>query len=228
MADYGSTKEKLILHHCPETRSMRSLWLAYELGLDIKVVTYGFGDELRSPEYLGVHPLGRVPSIQIGESILFESGAITEVLCEQYDNDQLFRAPSTPERPEWLQWLHYAETMTVHAANLTQQFIALNKPELRSPVIIKLEKRRLEKALEVIETSLNGRHYMLASGFSAADISIGYSLHVARLFTDLAEYKRTNDYYTRLSLRPSFQKSLPTPNDPHRFYRESFYTLDDT
>lgn len=207
---------------------MRSLWLAYELGLDVEVVTYGFGDELRSPEYLGVHPLGRVPSMQIGETILFESGAITEVLCERYDNGQLFRAPHTPERLEWLQWLHYSETVTIHVANLTQQFIALNKPELRSPVIIKLEKRRLEKAIEVIEASLQGRHYLLASGFSAVDISIGYSLHVARFFTDLTVYKRASDYYGRLSLRPAFQNSLPAPNDPHRFYRKPFYELDNT
>lgn len=220
--------EKLILHHCPEARSMRSLWLIYELGLDVEVITYGFGNDLREPEYLAVHPLGRVPALQLGKDILFESGAITEVLCERYDKRALYREPDHPERAEWLQWVHYAETITVHAANLTQQFIALNDPELRSPVIIKLEKRRLEKAFEVIEACLEDRNYMLVGGFSAADISIGYSLHVGRLFTDLKAFPKTYFYYKGLASRSAFLRSLPAPDDPKRFYLSSRYVLENT
>ncbi len=219
------TTEKLVLHHCPEARSMRALWLIHELNLSVDVVAHAFGDELRTPEYLAIHPLGRVPCLQIGDETIFESGAITQVLCERYDDGSLHRAPDHPERAQWLQWVHYSETMAVHAANLTQQFIALNAPELRSPTVIKLEKRRLEKTLEVVETRLEHRDYLLDSGFSAADISVGYSVHVARLFTDLELFPKTNAYYRRLAARPAFQKSLPANDDPMKFYKSRFYTL---
>jgi len=205
----------------------RTLWLLEELGLQFELKSYGFGADLRTTEYLSIHPLGRVPSLEIDDAVHYESGAITEYLCEIIGDTVLFRGPGTTERFLWLQWLHYSETITVHAANLTQQFIALNSPELRSPTVIKLETRRLEKALEIVETALNNQQYLLPSGFSAADISIGYSLHVARLFTDLSQYENIQIYYNRLSTRPAFQKSLPAKNNPHRFYLKDRYRLED-
>jgi len=218
---------KLVLHHVPEARSMRTLWLLEELGLKFELKSYGFGSDLRTTEYLSIHPLGRVPSLEIDNIVHYESGAITEYLCESIEDTALFRGPGTKERYQWLQWLHYSETITVHAANLTQQFIALNSPELRSPTVIKLETRRLEKALEIVETALDNQQYLLPSGFSAADISIGYSLHIARLFTDLGQFPNIQIYYTHLCSRPALQKSIPAKNNPHRFYLQDSYRLED-
>ncbi|MGB1034621.1 MAG: glutathione S-transferase N-terminal domain-containing protein, partial [Primorskyibacter sp.] len=48
------------LHHCPQTRSMRSLWLLHELGIPFEVVTHGFDKTLRDPAYLALSPAGRV------------------------------------------------------------------------------------------------------------------------------------------------------------------------
>ena len=60
------------------------------------------------------------------------------------------------EHAEWLQWLHYAETIAVHGASLVQQNIIIAE-EFRSPLVIKLESRRLEKTLEVLDSHRNGR-----------------------------------------------------------------------
>ena len=52
------------LYHADGTRSVRSLWLLNELGLDFELVTLAFSMEaLRAPEYLAVSPLGRVPCL---------------------------------------------------------------------------------------------------------------------------------------------------------------------
>jgi len=45
------------LHHCHETRSMRSLWLLNELGLDFEVAVYPFDKTLRSDQFLTLHPV---------------------------------------------------------------------------------------------------------------------------------------------------------------------------
>jgi len=216
----------IILHHCHESRSMRSLWLIHELQLDVEVITHGFGADLRTAEYLSIHPLGRVPCLIDEDVTLFETGAITEWLCQKYDEKhRLGRPHDHAERFEWLQWVHYSETIAVHCANLTQQFVVLNDDTLRSPTVIKLEKRRLEKAIEVIDHLLASRDYLLASGFSAADVSVGYSLHVAKLFTALNNFPRVADYYQRLASRPAFKKSLPAQDDPKRIYIKSDYCL---
>lgn len=216
----------ITLYHCHEARSMRSLWLINELGLDAEIITLSFGEELRSDEYMSHHPLGRVPCLIDGEVTLYESGAISEWLCEQYDNQNLWRAPDSPERAEWLQWLHYAETICVHAASLTQQQIVIFDPALRSPTVRKLETRRLEKAIEVIEAQLSDREYLLESGFSAVDIGVGYSLHVGGLFTDLSVFPNVSRYYQRLAERAAFQKSLPEPGANNLIYTEENYWLE--
>lgn len=216
----------LTLYHCQEARSMRSLWLINELNLDAEVITLSFGEELRSEEYMSRHPLGRVPCLVDGDTTLYESGAITEWLCENYDTKNLWRKPGDPERAEWLQWLHYAETICVHVASLTQQQIVIFDPELRSPTVRKLETRRLEKAIEVLETQLENQDYLLKSGFSGADIGVGYSLHAGRLFTDISVFPNVSRYYERLSKRPAFQLSLPEPGATNLIYTEENYWME--
>ena len=195
------------LYHCAGARSMRSHWLLLELGLEFELVTLGFSmAALRAPEYLAISPLGRVPCLVDGDVTLIESGAICQYLCERYDDGRLHRAPGHPERNAWLQWLHFAETIAVHGASLVQQqvFVA---PAERSATVIKLESRRLRKAFEVLDQQLTTRHYMLASGFSAVDTAVGYSVHLGQQLIGLAGLPALNAYYTRLTARPAFQRA---------------------
>ena len=50
------------LHHCHQTRSMRSLWLLHELGVPFDLVVHPFDKSLRSLDYLALNPAGRVPA----------------------------------------------------------------------------------------------------------------------------------------------------------------------
>jgi glutathione S-transferase len=188
---------------------MRSLWLLNELRAPFELIDMPFDlSVMRSKEYLSVHPLGRVPCLVDGEFRLFESGAIAEYLCERYPEARLGRLDRDPERYEWLQWIHYAETIAVHGASLVQQRFFIAAAD-RSAVVAKLESRRLEKAVQVLEAPLLDRDYLLATGFSAADIGIGYSLHLADRLIDLGKFSKILDYLERLRKRPAFRASLP-------------------
>jgi glutathione S-transferase len=197
------------LYHCAETRSMRSLWLLNELRIPFELIDMPFDlSVMRSADYLAVHPLGRVPCLVEGDFRLFESGAITEYLCERYPESGLGRLGQDPERYEWLQWVHYGETIAVHAASLVQQRFFIAAAD-RSPVIVKLESRRLEKAVQVLEPRLSDREYLLRSGFTAADIGVGYSLHLADRLVELAKFPNVTRYLQTLRARPAFRASLP-------------------
>ena len=199
----------ITLYHCAEARSMRSLWLLHELGLPFELVQLGFDlKQLRSPEYLAIHPLGRVPCLVDDGRVVFESGAICQYLCETYDDGTLHRPPGHPERVEWLQWLHYAETMAVHGASLVQQSVFIAEHD-RSEAVRNLESRRLGKTIGVIDEHLLNRDYLLASGFSAVDTGVGYSIHLARKFIPIDPYPRVCAYYERVAARPAFRASLP-------------------
>lgn len=199
----------LRLYHCPGTRSMRSLWLLHEIGIEFELVEMEFGmKNLRTPEYLAISPLGRVPCLSDGALTVFESGAICQYLCETYDDGTLHRGIGDPERAEWLQWLHYAETIAAHAATLIQQQVFI-RPEARSEVLIKLESRRLQKALEVIDNHLADREYLLRSGFSAVDTAVGYTVHLGKDLVSIEPFSTLIAYHARCAERPAFQKAAP-------------------
>lgn len=213
-----------VLHHCVQSRSMRSLWLLYELGIAFDLVTHGFDKSLRDPAYLAVSPAGRVPSLEIDGRTLFETGAIAEYLCERFSPDALGRRPGHAERADWLIWVHFAETISQHAAALTQQHIVLRDDATRSPIVMKLEAARLGKCYAAIEARLkHAGDWLLQGGFSAADIGVGQAIYIARYFHRLEGFAHLQAWYARLAQRDAFQNSLPSPDDPGLIYRKAFY-----
>ncbi len=210
---------KIILHHCHEARSMRSLWLLNELDIEFDLVLHDFA-QLRTKDYLDIHPLGRVPALQMDSEVIYESGAICQYLCEKYSPETLGRNQNHPERAEWLQWLHYSETMAAHGASLVQQNIVLQDEALRSPIIQKIEAKRLQKALEIVEQQLQKNEYLLPSGFSAVDIAVGYSIHLAHYFVSLSDFPNIQNYYDKLSKTASFKQSMPDDNDEMRIFKQ--------
>ena len=215
----------ITLHHCPQTRSMRTLWLLHELEIPFQVVIHAFDKSLRRPEYLSLSPAGRVPALEIEGERMFETGAITEYLCERFSPDLLGRSPGSPDRMAWLVWVHFAETISQHTAALTQQHVALYDDAMRSPIVMKLEAARVRKCYDALEarlsTPVENRDYLLTSGFSAADISVGQAVYMARHFATLDDHPETARWYARISERPAFVASLPEADA--RLYDRDFY-----
>lgn len=203
----------ITLHHCPQTRSMRSLWLLHELEVPFDVRVYPFDKSLRDPSYLSLSPAGRVPALEIDGARMFETGAITQYLCERFSPDRLGRSVGNPDRMAWLVWVHFAETLSQHTAALTQQHVALREDHMRSPIVMKLEAARVAKCYDAIEvrlsTPVENRDYLLTSGFSAADISVGQAVHMSRYFVRLDQHPAVAAWYARITARAAFQKALP-------------------
>jgi len=210
------------LHHVPQSRSMRALWLLHELAVEFEVVDWPFDKTLRSPEYLALNPAGRVPALELDGRTIWESGAITEVLCERFPATGMGRTPDDPERIDWLIWVHFAETLSQHIATLTQQHIVLREDHMRSPVLMNIEARRAEKCFAAIDARLAGRDYLLDGGFSAADVSVGQAVYMARHFVRTECFAALQAWYDRITARPGFISSLPI-EDSDRLYTRDYY-----
>ncbi len=214
----------ITLHHCPQTRSMRTLWLLHELEVDFRVMLHSFDRTLRDPEYLSLSPAGRVPALEIDGERMFETGAITQYLCERFSPDRMGRSVASMDRMAWLVWLHFAETISQHTAALTQQHVALREDYMRSPIVMKLEAARVAKCYDALEarlsTPVENRDYLLTSGFSAADISCGQAVYMSRFFVTLENHPSVADWYARITEREGFVKSLPQGDG---IYSQDFY-----
>ena len=216
----------ITLWHVPQARSFRVLWFLHEAGLPHQVNLMSFaGKALRDPAFLAVSPAGRVPAAEIDGRTFFESGAILEWLCETRA-PALGRAPGHAERAPFLEWLHYGETIGQHLAQLTQQHIVLREDWMRSPTVMRLEAMRLARVLAGLERAVGAQDWLLPGGFSAADVQVGYGVHLARRFVDLDGTPAIAAYADRLEARPAFAAAR-AGGGPGANYTRDFYEAPD-
>ncbi|MEN8159290.1 MAG: glutathione S-transferase family protein, partial [Myxococcota bacterium] len=173
----------ITLYHLPFSRSLRVRWLLEELELPYELVTRSFGD-LKQPEHLALHPLGKVPVLRDGDVVLFESGAILQHLLERYGEGRLEPKPGTPERSRYWQWFHFAEATVTPPLGLVVQHGSRLPEAERSPEALAFGLRSLRQALDVVETALAGQTWLLPE-FSAADVMMGYSVKLTSLVGQL-------------------------------------------
>jgi glutathione S-transferase len=68
---------KLTLYHAAPSRSSIVHWMLEEVGepYDIHLVSFKKAENLK-PEYLAVNPMGKVPALKHGDTIITEAAAI--------------------------------------------------------------------------------------------------------------------------------------------------------
>ena len=217
------------LHHVQYGRSFRILWAIEEIGLEarlgpLEVTEYQIGSpEMRESTLPQVSPAVRIPALEIGDLKMSESGAIMEYLLESYAPD-LGRAPGHAERPAYLQWIHYSETMASLIENLNLQMVFLRPPAKASPIVLKLTVARLRAALAGLEARMGDHDWLLPGGFSGADLMMGFNLFAAPYYVDLAQFPKICAYKARMEARPSHQRSVAREG-AQRFYAQDFYPV---
>jgi glutathione S-transferase len=196
------------IYHAPNTRSVRIVWLFEELGLPYELETFKLGDPaMRAPDYAKVHPLGRVPALQDGETTIFESGAILQYVLARYGDGRLVPDTASPEFPQYLQWLHYAEGMIMPPVNIIVVETVLLPPERRNQVNVDRATKLLSRMLGAVDAHLEGREFV-AGAFSGADIMVGHACTVAlRRGADVSDKPRVAAYVERLNARPALQRA---------------------
>jgi glutathione S-transferase len=214
----------LRLHHVPQSRSERVLWLLHELAVPFELRVWPFDRSLRSPEHLALSPAGRTPALEMDGRAYWESGAIVQILCERFGGP-LDRPPGDPERADWLIWLHFAETVSQHVAALTQQHLMLCEDWMRSPTLMRLEAMRVGKCFDAIERGLSG-DWLLLDGFSAADVAVGQAVTMARRFARVGDRPRMRGWIERFEARPAWRAAQPGV-DEARLYTRDFYEAPD-
>lgn len=100
------SKRQIVLYHSPNTRSSIALTLLEELGVpyDLEVIDMKAGKQ-QQPAYLEVNPMGKVPAIRHGDSIITEQVAIFLYLAVLFPEASLAPALSSPMRSPYLRWM---------------------------------------------------------------------------------------------------------------------------
>ena len=199
----------LKIYHAKNTRSVRVVWLCEELGIPYELKVLNFSpDDLQSPDYLAIHPLGKVPAIDDDGLVLNESGAISQYLLEKFGKGRLEPKPGSTDRGKYLHWFHFAEaTFMVPLGNIAQHSF-IRPEDRRIPQVAAEAVESAKKMLGILDKELAGKEFICGKDFTAADIMLGYALLLCKMFGLLTDdYKNVGAYFERLASRPAFQKA---------------------
>ena len=192
------------LWHCPDARSFRVLWALEELRLPYQLHLLPFPPRDRAPEYLQVNPLGTVPALRDGETFMTESAAIVQYLATRYTPNDLIVGVDDPAYSAWLNWLHFGEATLTFPQTLVLRYRQLEPG--RAEHVADDYARWFMSRLRHVDRALQSRAWLCAGRFTAADISVGYSLVLANHLKLSERFTPAGaDYFARLSVRPAFQ-----------------------
>src|SRR5450432_3297531 len=105
----GRNRSMMKLYWSPRTRSFSSLWLMEETGQPYeRVLTDISTGAQKTPEYLAINPMAKVPALQDGEATLAEAAAICAYVAERCPEAKLAPPPGDPLRAKYLYWLFFA------------------------------------------------------------------------------------------------------------------------
>ena len=199
----------LKVHFAPNSRAGRIIWLMEELELEYEVNVMPFSKEgLKSDEHRARHALGRVPVLEDGEVMIFESGAIIEYVLTRHKEGGLKPKADSPEFPYYLKWFHYCEGMVMPPMNQIVVQTILLPPERRDENVLKQAKNLLTKSLMMVNANLADKEYLIGD-FSAADLMLGHACYMSnRMGCVTDEMQHIKDYVARISARPAFKKAI--------------------
>ncbi|MDG2268230.1 MAG: glutathione S-transferase family protein [Alphaproteobacteria bacterium] len=199
----------LKLHHAPNSRAGRILWLLEELELPYEINSMKFHpSDLKSDEHRSRHPLGRIPVLEDEEVIIYESGAIVEYILARHAPGKLKPAITSKLFPSYLQWFHYCEGMVMPAMNTIVVQTIILPEERRNAEILGQAQRLLSKSLIPVNESLENKKYLIGD-FSAVDIMLGHSLYMSKKLKCVnEELINILNYLSRIEARPCFQKAI--------------------
>lgn len=216
----GTTKMKL-WHHFP-FRSIRCMWMIYELGVeeDFEIIPFfpKFGDRGASAEEMqeyksNVHFHGTVPALQLKDGqMMRESGAICLYLAELYG--RLAPAVGTPERAQYLAWISYATSTADEFLEPLYWEVVHKKEEDRDQGVVAKSVEKFREFALHFEDHIADQEFVCGSTFTAADCVMGYCVwwanHCGKGIGLADDFPGFRAYCDRLINRDAFIRCLPS------------------
>ena len=199
----------LTIYGTAASRAARPLWVAHELGLAyVHIALPYLGGATRTPEFLKVNPNGRIPVVDDGGVLVWESMACTVYLAERFlgANGGSLAARDNAERAEILRWTFWVVTECEKDALLFLMHAQLMPPERRRPQRAEEALRHLAGPLRILNQHLQDRPYLAGERFTVADICVASVMAWLEDAGELmAQCPQLRDWLQRCLARPAFQ-----------------------
>jgi glutathione S-transferase len=193
---------KLTLYHAAPSRSSIVRWMLEELGepYDIHLLSLSKGEQL-APDFLAVNPMGKVPALKHGDTVVTEAAAICTYLADEFPHARLNIPVGDPRRGPYLKWLFFGPSC-IEPAIIDRA--APRKEEARRAM---LGYGNFDTVMDVVAKAVEKGPYLMGEQFTAADVVIGSGLRWGMMFNLIPKRPEFEAYVARLEQRPALQRA---------------------
>ncbi|HTZ67800.1 MAG TPA: glutathione S-transferase family protein [Roseiarcus sp.] len=189
--------DELVLYTNPMSRGRIARWMLEEVGQPYQAEILEFAG-MKSPEYLAINPMGKVPALRHGDTMVTEAAAICAYLADVFPEAGLAPPPGSRLRGPYYRWLFFAAG-PLEAANTNK---ALN-------VVVPAERTVMvgygsqERALAALEDRLKQSEYIAGDRFTAADVYVGSHVGLGMMFGAIDKRPAFERYWALVRTRPA-------------------------
>ncbi|MFQ3787263.1 HTH domain-containing protein [Halomonas sp. A29] len=193
-------EQELVFYTNPLSRAGIVHWMLEEVGQPYRMEVLEFGTSMKSPEYLAVNPMGKVPAIRHGETVVTEAAAICAYLAEAFPEAGLLPTPEA--RGDYFRWLFFAAGPMEMALSLKHAGYSMT-PEQE----LQFGCGKYETVVDTLASAVAGRRYIAGETFTAADVYVGSHIGWGMQFGTLERRPEFEAYWAGLKDRPANRRS---------------------
>ena len=190
----------IILYHHPYSRAANAVWMLEEVGVpyDLRPVDIMKGAN-KAPDLVALNPMGKLPVLTDGESVVTEAAAIALYLADRYAYGRLAPHVDDAARATYLRWSLFAPSVIEPGVMARQAGWAYKETQAGWGAY--------DTMLKAMESAIADRAYVLGDSFSMADVVFGGTLRIMLAFKSIEPRPSFTAYAERLAQRPALQRA---------------------
>ncbi|QIE57310.1 glutathione S-transferase family protein [Pikeienuella piscinae] len=192
--------DDLIFYTNPMSRGRIVRWMLEEVGAPYRTEVLNYEGAMKTPEYLAINPMGKVPAIRHGDAVVTECAAICAWLADAFPEAGL--APPPPQRAAYYRWLFFAAGPL--EAAVVNRALGFEAPP---------EKKRMVgygdfgAVMDALEGAVSGEGFVAGDRFSAADVYVGSQIGWGLQFGSIETRPAFEAYWKRVGGRAAWRRA---------------------
>lgn len=159
---------ELTLYTHPHSRGRIARWALEETGLPYRTQYLDYGASMKSADYLAINPMGKVPALTHGQTVVTENAAIAMYLADLVPGKALAPPLGSPERGSYYRWISFMGPL--------EQVMMAKASGASPPPPMQAGFGAVDDTANTLEAAIGDRDYLAGDRFTMADLLVAASL----------------------------------------------------
>jgi glutathione S-transferase len=199
-----SSKPLRFFYH-PRSRAIITRWMLEECGARYEPVRLEYGTTMKSADYLALNPMGKVPALAHGDTVITELAAILAYLADIFPERRLAPAVDSPLRGSYHRWMIFLAGPVEAVMTAKSQG---HQEQQTADQAMSAGYGRHDDVVQTLRQAVAGRRYLCGDQFTAADVLMASYLRWGTMMKLLPALPEFSDYGQPLHERPASLRAI--------------------